>query len=106
MLDVMLKMLIDKIKIEQNDQLNSEEIFENEPDFVPITEKDQIIIEAMKQIINKNNIKEENEHGGIRKSSTHRRKNIADMQRLFQNLSGQRSRNAAVPTFGNFFTCP
>ena len=33
-----------------------EEIFENEPDFVPITEKDQIIIEAMKQIINKNNI--------------------------------------------------
>ena len=32
-----------------------EEIFENEPDFVPITEKDQIIIEAMKQIINKSN---------------------------------------------------
>lgn len=40
-----------------------EEIFENEPDFVPITEKDQIIIEAMKQIINKNNIKEENVGG-------------------------------------------
>ena len=28
------------------------------------------------------------------------------MQRLFQNLSGQRSRNAAVPTFGNFFYMP
>jgi len=40
-----------------------EEIFENEPDFAPITEKDQIIIEAMKQIINKNNLKEENVGG-------------------------------------------
>ena len=40
-----------------------EEIFENEPEFEPLTEKDQIIIEAMKQLINKNNLIEENVGG-------------------------------------------
>jgi hypothetical protein len=40
-----------------------EEIFESEPEFEPITEKDEIIIEAMKQLINKNNLKEENVGG-------------------------------------------
>ena len=34
-----------------------EEIFENEPDFEPITEKDQVIIATLKQVINKNNLK-------------------------------------------------
>ena len=40
-----------------------EEIFENEPDFEPITEKDQVIIATLKQVINKNNLKEENVGG-------------------------------------------
>ena len=40
-----------------------EEIFENEPDFEPITEKDQVIITTLKQVINKNNLKEENVGG-------------------------------------------
>lgn len=40
-----------------------EEIFENEKEFEPLTEKDQIIIEAMKQLINKNNLIEENVGG-------------------------------------------
>ena len=40
-----------------------EEIFEKEPDFKPINEKDQIIIQALKQIINKNNLKEEDVGG-------------------------------------------
>lgn len=40
-----------------------EEIFENEPEFEPVTEKDEIIIEAMKQLVNKNNLKEENVGG-------------------------------------------
>lgn len=40
-----------------------EEIFENEPDFEPITEKDKVIIATLKQVINKNNLKEENVGG-------------------------------------------
>ena len=40
-----------------------EEIFEKESDFQPVSEKDQIIIQALKQIINKNNLKEENVGG-------------------------------------------
>ena len=40
-----------------------EEIFENEPNFEPITEKDQVIIATLKQVINKNNLKEENVGG-------------------------------------------
>lgn len=40
-----------------------EEIFENEPEFEPVTEKDEIIIEALKQLINKKNLQEENVGG-------------------------------------------
>ena len=40
-----------------------EEIFENEPNFEPITEKDKVIITTLKQVINKNNLKEENVGG-------------------------------------------
>jgi len=40
-----------------------EEIFENEPNFEPITEKDKVIIATLKQVINKNNLKEENVGG-------------------------------------------
>lgn len=40
-----------------------EEIFENEPNFEPITEKDQVIIATLRQVINKNNLKEENVGG-------------------------------------------
>jgi hypothetical protein len=40
-----------------------EEIFESEPEFEPVTEKDEIIIEALKQLINKNNLQEENVGG-------------------------------------------
>ena len=40
-----------------------EEIFEKEPDFQPISEKDEIIIKALKQLINKNNLREENVGG-------------------------------------------
>tara|TARA_B100000242_G_scaffold277249_1_gene233761 strand:+ start:471 stop:722 length:252 start_codon:yes stop_codon:yes gene_type:complete len=40
-----------------------EEIFEQEPDFQPISEKDEIIIKALKQLINKNNLREENVGG-------------------------------------------
>ena len=34
-----------------------EEIFENEPDFEPITEKDKVIIATLKQVINKTILK-------------------------------------------------
>lgn len=37
-----------------------EEIFENEKDFQPVNEKDYVIIKALKQIINPNNLVEEN----------------------------------------------
>lgn len=47
-----------------------EEIFENEKDFKPVNEKDQIIIEALKQIINKNNLKEEDVGGKETESTT------------------------------------
>ena len=40
-----------------------EEIFENEKDFQPINEKDHVIIKALKQIINPNNLVEENVGG-------------------------------------------
>ena len=40
-----------------------QEIFENEKDFKPINEKDQVIIKALKEIINENNLKEENVGG-------------------------------------------
>ena len=40
-----------------------QEIFENEKDFKPVNEKDQVIIKALKEIINKNNLKEENVGG-------------------------------------------
>ena len=46
-----------------------EEIFENEQDFKPVDEKDKIIIKALQQIINKNNIVEENV-GGEETSTT------------------------------------
>jgi len=46
-----------------------EEIFENEDNFEPVHEKDRIIIKALKQIINKNNIVEENV-GGEKTSTT------------------------------------
>ena len=40
-----------------------EEIFENEPNFEPVTEKDKVIITTLKQVINKNNLREENVGG-------------------------------------------
>ena len=40
-----------------------EEIFEKEADFQPISEKDQIIIKALKLIISKDNLIEENVGG-------------------------------------------
>lgn len=40
-----------------------EEIFENEKDFQPVNEKDYVIIKALKQIINPNNLVEENVGG-------------------------------------------
>jgi len=40
-----------------------EEIFEKEADFQPINEKDQIIIKALKLIISKDNLIEENVGG-------------------------------------------
>ena len=46
-----------------------QEIFENEKDFKPVNEKDQVIIKALKEIINKNNLKEENV-GGEETSTT------------------------------------
>lgn len=46
-----------------------EEIFEKESEFQPVDEKDKIIITALKQIINKNNIVEENV-GGEETSTT------------------------------------
>lgn len=39
------------------------EIFEKEKDFKPINEKDYVIIKALKQIINPNNLVEENVGG-------------------------------------------
>lgn len=50
-----------------------EEIFENEQDFKPVHEKDKIIIKALRQIINKNNIVEENV-GGEETSTTKTKK--------------------------------
>ncbi len=50
-----------------------EDIFEKEEDFKPIDEKDKIIITALKQIINKNNLVEENV-GGEETSTTTLRK--------------------------------
>ena len=50
-----------------------EDIFEKEQDFKPIDEKDKIIITALKQIINKNNLVEENV-GGEETSTTTIRK--------------------------------
>lgn len=46
-----------------------EEIFEKESDFKPVDEKDKIIITALKQIINKNNLVEE-DVGGKETSTT------------------------------------
>jgi len=40
-----------------------EEIFENEKDFQPVNEKDHVIIKALKEIINPNNLLEENVGG-------------------------------------------
>ena len=40
-----------------------EEIFQKEEDFKPVDEKDKIIITALKQLINKNNLVEENVGG-------------------------------------------
>jgi hypothetical protein len=40
-----------------------QEIFENEKDFKPVNEKDQVIIKALKEIINESNLKEENVGG-------------------------------------------
>ena len=34
-----------------------QEIFENEKDFKPVNEKDQVIIKALKEIINESNLK-------------------------------------------------
>ena len=50
-----------------------EDIFEKEEDFKPIDEKDKIIITALNQIINKNNLVEENV-GGEETSTTTIRK--------------------------------
>ena len=50
-----------------------EHIFEKEEDFKPIDEKDKIIITALNQIINKNNLVEENV-GGEETSTTTIRK--------------------------------
>ena len=42
-----------------------EEIFENEKDFVPVNEKDFVIIKALKQIINPNNLIEKDVDGKV-----------------------------------------
>ena len=47
-----------------------EEIFENEKDFKPVNEQDQVIIKALKEIINKKNLKEENVGGKETASTT------------------------------------
>jgi len=41
------------------------EIFENEKDFVPVNEKDFVIIKALKQIINPNNLIEKDVGGKV-----------------------------------------
>ena len=46
-----------------------EQIFQKEEDFKPVDEKDKIIITALKQLINKNNLVEENV-GGEETSTT------------------------------------
>lgn len=40
-----------------------EEIFENEKDFQPVNEQDFVIVKALKEIINPNNLVEENVDG-------------------------------------------
>ena len=42
-----------------------EEIFENEKEFLPVNEKDYVIIKALKQIINPNNLIEKDVGGQV-----------------------------------------
>jgi hypothetical protein len=58
-----------ELLIEDYEYAQIEEIFENEDNFEPIHEKDRIIIKALRGVINKDNIVEENV-GGERSSTT------------------------------------
>lgn len=59
-----------------------QEIFENEKDFKPVNEQDQVIIKALKEIINENNLKEENVGGEETFSTTVKKVNEPENKSL------------------------